>query len=89
MLKSDSPVSSLAKIPETPPKEPDSKGGKLEFDACAAEEITKLDPDATAWSPRSLNEFKELFDTIAPLFKISARSFVVSKSSNTDEMLKV
>ena len=48
MLKSDSPVSSLAKIPETPPKEPDSKGGKLEFDACAAEEITKLDPDATA-----------------------------------------
>jgi hypothetical protein len=48
MLKSDRPVSSLAKIPETPPNEPDCKVGKLEFDACAAEEITKLEPDATA-----------------------------------------
>ena len=48
MLKPDEPVSSLAKIPETPPNEPDSYAGKLEFDASAAEEITKLEPDATA-----------------------------------------
>jgi hypothetical protein len=89
MLKSDRPVSSLAKIPETPPNEPDCKVGKLEFDACAAEEITKLEPDATACSPRSLNEFKEPFETIAPLFKISARSLVVSKSLNTEEILNV